>query len=172
MIRLPLKRKWKMGESILVAGICSTVTKKIDNTITVFHMPETLARTTSAQWEKGSPVNIESSLRVGEDISGHVVSGHVDGIARVSRITEEGDCKRIVFSLSKDFVKYMIPKGSVAVDGVSLTVVDAGTTSFSVALIPYTLSHTTLGTLKKNDPVNIEVDQVAKYIEKYVRGNR
>lgn len=168
-IRTHLRRSWKIGESVLIAGICSTILKKTSSTITVFHMPETLAKTTSAEWRKGTRVNIESSLRVGDDISGHVVSGHVDGTGRVSAIKKEGDCKRMVFSLTGALARYMIPKGSVAVDGVSLTVVDAGKQSFSVALIPYTLSHTTLGTLEKGDRVNIEVDQIAKYIEKYVR---
>ncbi len=168
-IRVPLRWAWKIGESVLIAGICSTILKKTSSTITVFHMPETLAKTTSAEWEKGTVVNLEPSLRVGEDISGHVVSGHIDGVARVSAIKKEGECRRITFSLKKDLARYMIAKGSVAVDGVSLTVVDVKQTSFSVALIPYTLAHTTLGILKKGDRVNIEVDQVAKYIEKYVR---
>lgn len=169
VIAVPMKRARKIGESVLVVGICSTVIKKTPTTITVFHMPETLKKTTSEQWKKGTRVNIEPSLRVGEDISGHVVSGHVDGTAHVADIKKEGDCKRITLSLSSNLAKYMIPKGSVAVDGVSLTVVDALKTSFSVALIPYTLQHTTLGALKKNDVVNIEVDQVAKYIEKYLK---
>lgn len=167
-IRVPLRRSWKIGESVLIAGICSTVIKKTARTITVFHMPETLVKTTSASWKKGARVNIEPSLRVGEDISGHVVSGHVDGTARVSVIKKEGECQRVTFVLSKNLARYMIAKGSVAVDGVSLTVVDVGQTSFSVALIPYTLSHTTLGQLKRGDRVNIEVDQVAKYIKKYL----
>ncbi|MBI4253265.1 riboflavin synthase [Candidatus Uhrbacteria bacterium] len=172
-IRTSLRRSLNMGESVLIAGICSTVIKKTPTTITVFHMPETLAKTTSTEWRKGTLVNIEPSLRVGEDISGHVVSGHVDGNARVSEIREEGVCKWVSFSLSKDLAKYMIPKGSVAVDGVSLTVTDARKQSFSVALIPYTLSHTTLGIIKKDDPVNIEVDQVAKYIERFAsRGKK
>lgn len=162
------RRSWSIGESVLVAGICSTVIKKTATTITVFHMPETLAKTTSAEWRKGTRINMESSLHVGDDISGHVVSGHVDGTARVSRIVQDGECKRMTFSLSHKLAKYLIPKGSVAVDGVSLTVVDAGKQSFSVALIPYSRSHTTLGIVKKGDHVNIEVDQVAKYVEKYL----
>lgn len=169
VIAISMRRSWKIGESVLIAGICSTVIKKTTRTIIVFHMPETLAKTTSAEWRKGTRVNIEPSLRVGEDISGHIVSGHVDGTAAVSTVKKEGDCRCVRFAISKDLARYMIPKGSVAVDGVSLTVVDAGQTSFSVALIPYTLSHTTLGTLEKGDHVNIEVDQLAKYIEKYVR---
>ena len=163
-----MKRSWKIGESVLVAGICSTVTKKTSRSFTVFHMPETLAKTTSAEWKKGVQVNIEPSLKVGDDISGHIVSGHVDGVARVRSITPEGECRRILFSLSKELANYLIPKGSVAVDGVSLTVVEAGKQSFSVALIPYTLAHTTLGALRKGDVVNIEVDMMAKYIEKYL----
>ncbi len=163
-----VKRKWKIGESVLVAGICSTIIKKTEKTITVFYMPETLQKTTAVRWDKGTRVNIEPSLKMGDDISGHIVSGHVDTTARVTAIIPEGDCKRITFSLSKDFAKYVIAKGSVAVDGVSLTVVDAKMNSFSVALIPYTLSHTTLGALKKGDAVNIEVDMMAKYILKYV----
>ncbi len=164
-----MKRSWKIGESVLVAGICSTILKKRQRAFVVFHMPETLSKTTSAQWKRGTRVNVEPSLKMGDDISGHIVSGHVDGVARVASIAPEGECRRMVFALSKDLAMYMIPKGSVAVDGVSLTVVGAGKQSFSVALIPYTLRHTTLGALKKGDSVNIEVDQVAKYIEKYLR---
>ncbi|MBI4599500.1 riboflavin synthase [Candidatus Uhrbacteria bacterium] len=164
-----MKRKWKIGESVLVAGICSTVIKKTPTTITVFHMSETLAKTTSAEWSKGTRVNIEPSLKVGEDISGHIVSGHIDGGARVVSVKKEGECKRLTWSLSKELANYLIPKGSVAVDGVSLTVVDAGKQSFSVALIPHTLKHTTLGGLKVGDSVNIEVDMMAKYVEKYMR---
>ncbi len=167
-----IKRSWKVGESVLVAGICSTILRKTPRVFTVFHMPETLAKTTSAEWKKGTQVNIEPSLKVGDDISGHIVSGHIDGVARVAGIKKEGDCKRVTFSLSKNLAKYLIPKGSVAVDGVSLTVVDAGKQSFSVALIPYTLLHTTLGVLKKGVGVNIEVDMMAKYIEKYLRSRK
>jgi len=167
-----LKRKWKIGESVSIAGICSTVLKKTAQTFTVFHMPETLAKTTSALWGMGSRVDIEPSLKMGDDISGHNVSGHVDGMSRVKSITGEGECKRIVFSLSKELIKYLIPKGSVAVDGVSLTVVAVGKDSFSVALIPYTLLHTTLGLMKKGDSVNIEVDMTAKYIEKFLAARR
>lgn len=164
-----MKRSWNIGESVLIAGICSTIIKKKARSFVVFHMPETLAKTTSAEWKKGTRVNIEPSLKVGDDISGHIVSGHVDGTARVTAIMPEGDCKRITCSLSKELANYLIPKGSAAVDGVSLTVVEVGKQSFSVALIPYTLKHTTLGALKKGDRVNVEVDQVAKYIEKYLQ---
>lgn len=167
-----MRRSWKIGESVLVAGICSTIIKKTARSFLVFHMPETLAKTTSAEWKKGTQVNIEPSLKVGDDISGHIVSGHVDGIARVVSIVPKGECRRITFSLSKELAHYLIPKGSVAVDGVSLTVVDAGKQSFSIALIPHTLKHTTLGTLKKDDRVNIEVDTMAKYIEKYLRSKK
>lgn len=166
VIIVPLKRKWKIGESVLVAGICSTIIKRTAQSITVFHMPETLQKTTSISWKMGTRVNIEPSLRAGEDISGHIVSGHIDGTARVISIKKEKECKRITFSISKECAKYMIPKGSIAVDGVSLTVVDATHTLFSVALIPHTLQHTTLGAVKENDRVNIEVDQFAKYIER------
>lgn len=167
-----LKRKWKIGESVMVAGICSTILKKTEKTITVFYMPETLQKTTSAIWEKDTRVNIEPSLKVGDDISGHIVSGHVDTTAVVMNIQKEGKTKRITFSLSVEYAKYAISKGSIAVDGVSLTLVDAKKDSFSVALIPYTLSHTTLGELKKGDRVNIEVDMMAKYIEKFVMRDR
>lgn len=163
-----MKRAWKRGESVLVAGICSTIIRKTAKTMVVFHMPETLQKTTSALWTKGAKVNIEPSLKLGDDISGHIVSGHVDTIAHVMRIQKEGDCKRITFSLAPQFALMLIPKGSIAVDGVSLTVVAAKKNSFSVALIPYTLSHTTLGALTAGDSVNIEIDQVAKYIKKFV----
>ena len=163
-----LKRKWKIGESVMIGGICSTIIKKTEPTITVFYMPETLQKTTAITWSKGARVNIEPSLKMGDDISGHIVSGHVDTKAKVRNIEKQGKTKRITFSLSKEYARYIVSKGSIAVDGVSLTVVDAKKDSFSVALIPYTLAHTTLGVLKEGDAVNIEVDMMAKYIEKFV----
>lgn len=164
-----LKRAWKIGESVLVSGICSTITAIDANTITVFYMPETLRKTTADTWQSGGAVNIEPSLAVGDDISGHFVFGHIDGVATVEKITPEGDSKLIWFIAPTGFGKYLVPKGSVALDGTSLTVVDVDGDRFSVSFIPFTIEHTTFGKLNPGDRVNFEADMLAKYVAKLIQ---
>jgi riboflavin synthase len=162
------ERSWKQGESVLVSGICSTVTAVRGGLVTVFYMPETLQKTTATQWAAGSVVNIEHSLALGDEISGHLVFGHVDGIATVDSIESDGESKLFWFTAPEELTRYLVPKGSVALNGVSLTVIDVTADKFSVSLIPFTLEHTTFGKLQVGDKLNFEADMLAKYVEKLV----
>lgn len=168
-IAVRLKRRWRLGASVLVSGICSTVLAVRGRTLTVYYMKETLGVTTVSAWRVGTRVNIEPSLRVGEELSGHVLSGHVDGTGRVSRIAHTGHMQTLTISAPKKLLRYVVPKGSVALDGVSLTVAKRTDSALTVACIPYTLTHTTLGALTQGDIVNIETDVAAKYLEQFKR---
>lgn len=155
-----------LGDSISVDGICSTVEKKAGKEFSFYYMPETLKRTTLAEIPDYHEFNLERCLTLQSLIGGHLVSGHIDTAARLKSIVIEGDSRLMEFIIEPKFTKYIVYKGSIAVNGVSLTVVWAGKNSFSVSLIPYTLSHTNLGKLKVGDKVNIELDLIAKYLEK------
>lgn len=163
---------WRVGESVLVSGVCSTITAVEKGTLVFFYMPETLKKTTISAWGKGDKMNIEPSLRVGDSISGHFVFGHIGGKGVIERIEYEGDSKTFFLKAPKELSRYLIPKGSVALDGVSLTLVEAKGNGFSVSLIPFTLQHTTLGLQKVGGEVNIEVDMLAKYLEKLVSASK
>ena len=167
-VSLPVPKKWKLteGESINIDGICSTVEKITKKTFSVFYMAETLRKTNLSGLNSSHVFNLERSLTLQSLIGGHLVSGHVDTTARLISIKSEGEAKVLTFGLSSKFTKYIIYKGSICVNGVSLTVVHVNKGSFIVSLIPYTLSHTNLGGLKKGDTVNIELDLIAKYLEK------
>ncbi len=158
--------KVKVGESVSVDGVCSTVEKASGASFSFFYMPETLKKTTLSKLSNSHCFNLERPLKLNSLVSGHLVSGHIDTTAKVSNITKEQDSKVVKFEISNKFTKYLIYKGSIAVNGVSLTVVSTNDSSFAVSLIPYTLSNTNLGQQKVGDLVNIEVDQVAKYLEK------
>lgn len=169
LIETNIKRKWKIGESVLVSGICSTIIATNGEMITVFYMPETLRKTTADTWLADDTVNIEPSLAVGDDISGHFVFGHIDGVATVEKIELQGDSKLIWFVAPTGFGKYLVPKGSVALDGVSLTVVDVDGDRFSVSFIPFTLEHTTFGKQNSGDKINFEADMLAKYVARLLQ---
>ena len=162
-----IKRSWRIGASVLVTGICSTILAVRGRTLTVYYMKETLDVTTVPGWRVGAAVNIEPSLRVGEELSGHVLSGHIDGVGTVAHIGTHGHMKTLTISAPKKLLRYVVSKGSVALDGVSLTVVKRTDTTLTVACIPYTLTHTTLGVLKKGHLVNLETDVAAKYLEQF-----
>jgi len=164
-----LKRKFRNGESVMISGICSTVTKTTAGKLTFFYMPETLKKTNAGSWKAGARVNIEPSLKVGDDISGHFVFGHIDGVARIDSIKRLGGSRVIWFTAPKGMGKFLIPKGSVALDGTSLTIVDVKGDRFSVSFIPFTLAHTTIGQKQPGDTINFEADMLAKYISKLVR---
>ena len=166
--RLPGAFKLKFGESVLVDGVCSTVEKKTGNEFAVYYMPETLRKTTFSKIPDSHLFNLERCLTLASLVGGHLVSGHVDTVAKVISITVEGDSKLLKFEISKQFSKYIIYKGSIAVNGVSLTVVSCGKEFFNVSLIPHTLLHTNLNQLKIGSKVNIEVDLIAKYLEAVV----
>ncbi|GLW63097.1 riboflavin synthase subunit alpha [Actinomadura rubrobrunea] len=154
------------GASIAVNGVCLTVVDVDGDAFTADVVRETLDRSSLGALGPGSRVNLERPVRLSDRLGGHLVQGHVDGVGRlISREPgERGDV--VVFSLPPDLSRYVVEKGSIAVDGVSLTVVEAGGDRFSVALIPATLQMTTLGLKRPGDPVNLEVDVVAKYVER------
>jgi riboflavin synthase len=129
-------------------------------------VPETLARTTLGRLEPGTPVNLEPALKAGEALGGHYVQGHIDGVGRVRSVDPEGDGKRVWIDAPAEILRYCVEKGSIAVDGVSLTVADLDDDGFAVALVPHTLHATTLGNATADDEVNLETDVLAKYVEK------
>lgn len=157
------------GASIAVNGVCLTVVDVKDEAFTVDVMKETLDRSSLAALAPGSPVNLERPVRPADRLGGHIVQGHVDGVGEiVSR--EPGDGWDVVtVALPAGLARYVVDKGSIAVDGISLTVVEARDDAFTVALIPTTLELTTLGRKRPGDPVNLEVDVVAKYVERLMR---
>ena len=153
-----------LGASIACSGPCLTVVEKGSGWFAVDASAETLARTTLSGWAKGTPVNLERAMRIGEELGGHIVSGHVDGVATVLDTSPEGDSVRFRFAAPDAFERYVAPKGSVALDGVSLTVNEVDGATFGVNIIPHTLERTTLGTLGAGDRVNFEVDTIARYV--------
>lgn len=167
-VTFPIPSSWDIteGESINIDGVCSTVKQLNQNSFSVFYMDETLKKTALTHLDKEHTFNLERSLTLQTLISGHLVSGHIDTTGKVSNIEMVGDVKVITFSIGKEFTKYIISKGSIAINGVSLTVIEVTDASFAVSLIPHTLTHTNLGELKTGDLVNIEVDMIGKYIEK------
>jgi riboflavin synthase len=157
-----------LGDSVSVAGVCLTVVETGDRGIAFDVVPETISRTALGELEPGRAVNLEPSLRVGDPLGGHVVQGHVDSVGSVRSITPEGDSRRVWFDAPDSVVRYCLEKGSIAVDGVSLTVAALDDDGFEVALIPHTLEVTTLGGLEPGDEVNLEVDVLAKVVERLV----
>jgi len=131
-------------------------------------VPETLRRSSLADLTPGDSVNLEPALRAGEPLGGHYVQGHVDGVGRVRSVTPEGDGRRVWTDSPADLLRYLVEKGSVAVEGVSLTVAELDERGFAVALVPHTLAETTLGALTPGNTVNLEVDVLAKYVERLV----
>jgi riboflavin synthase len=158
-----------LGESIAVNGCCLTVVSSDGATFDVQAGPETLLRTNLGSKRVGDPVNLERSLRVGDRLGGHFVQGHVDTTAALVERRPEGEWDFLAFALDPTWTPLMVPKGSIAVDGVSLTLVDVNPDSFSVMLIPHTLAATTLGTLQPGDRVNIEADMLAKHVAKLLK---
>ncbi len=161
-----------LGDSISVNGTCLTVTSLGKNTFTVDASHETMARTNLGKLKKGSRVNLERALKVGDKLGGHIVNGHVDGVGKVKSRKKQGGSAEFRFSIPPELSKYIVEKGSVAVDGVSLTVNTVEGNEFGVNIIPYTLEETIFGDLKTGSAVNIECDIIGKYVEKFVTGNR
>jgi riboflavin synthase len=157
-----------LGESVAVNGCCLTVVAHDATTCRFQAGPETLRRTNLGDLQPGDRVNLERSLRVGDRLGGHIVQGHVDGVGRIERIASDGEWTTTWFSCPAELSAQMVSKGSVAVDGVSLTLVEVEDARFSVALIPHTLANTTLGFKRPGDPVNLETDLLAKYVQKCV----
>jgi riboflavin synthase len=155
-----------VGDSVSVNGVCLTAVDAEDGNLTFDAVPETLARSSLGRLVAGSQVNLEPALRAGDPLGGHIVQGHVDGLGRVRTLEPEGEGRRIWIDAPPALLRYLVEKGSIAVDGVSLTVAALDEESFAVALIPHTLAATTFGVLKPGDEVNLEVDVLAKYVER------
>ncbi|MCB2100951.1 MAG: riboflavin synthase [Rhodobacterales bacterium] len=153
-----------IGASICCSGACMTVVETGPGWFAIMASGESLSKTTMGSWSVGTPVNFERALAVGDELGGHIVSGHVDGVGRVVSVTPEGDSKRFVFEVPEGLKRFIAPKGSVAVDGVSLTVNEVEGARFGVNIIPHTQEVTTLGKLAPGDAVNLEIDMLARYV--------
>jgi riboflavin synthase len=155
-----------LGDSISVQGACLTVTRKQGPCFFADVSRETMAKTTLGKLKAGSHVNLEPSLRAGDALGGHMVSGHVDALGVLRRLTEDARSRRMEFELPAQLMRFVAPKGSICVNGVSLTVNQVEGLRFDVNIIPHTLKETTLGGLRVDDEVNIEIDVVARYLER------
>lgn len=158
----------KVGDSICVSGACLTVTEIQGSRFSVDVSPETISRTTFAQASVGTRVNLERALRLSDRLDGHLVSGHIDGTGRIRRIRQEGNAIIVTFEADGPMMRYIVEKGSVAIDGISLTVNRCEGVRFSTSIIPHTAKITTIGVKGVGDLVNIETDIVGKYIERFV----
>jgi riboflavin synthase len=161
-----------IGASIACSGVCLTVTDKgrgDDRWFAVLASGETVAKTTIGRWKEGQTVNLERPLRLGDELGGHIVAGHVDGVAEIANIAPEGESRRITFKAPKDLLRFIAPKGSVALDGVSLTVNEVKHDEFGVNIIPHTLKVTTFGGAKKGTKLNLEVDLLARYVARLAK---
>ena len=153
-----------LGASIAHDGVCLTVVSMAERTHTVQASHETLARTTLGAWEPGRALNLERSLRLGDELGGHLVFGHVDAVGEIAAIAPDGDCHRLEIAVPPALAPMLAVKGSVAVDGISLTVNEAGRDRFAVTIIPHTWLHTTLRGRAVGDRVNLEADMLARYV--------
>ncbi|MBU1326321.1 MAG: riboflavin synthase [Alphaproteobacteria bacterium] len=156
-----------LGASVSHAGCCLTVVEKGTGWFAVEVSNETLSKTTLGDWIEGRRVNLERAARLGDEMGGHVVSGHVDGVGTVASVTPEGGSHRVTFETPEPLHRYIAAKGSITVDGVSLTVNEVEGRRFGVNLIPHTWDHTTLGGLKSGDRVNLEIDMLARYLARW-----
>jgi len=155
-----------LGDSVSIGGVCLTVVAVEDSRLAFDAVPETLRRTSLGSLAAGAGVNLEPALAAGEPMGGHVVQGHVDGVGRVVSLEPEGDGARLTIAAEPDLLRYCVEKGSIAVEGVSLTIAALLSDGFEIALVPHTLAATTLGGLRSGDPVNLEADVLAKYVER------
>ncbi len=165
--KLPVGRMG-LGASVAVNGACLTVVKKLTNAFTVDVSPETLACTNLGMLKTGSLVNLEQPVRLNERLGGHLVTGHVDGVGAISAMAKQGDFTIISFRVAKELGRLLVAKGSVAVDGISLTVNRCRRDGFSVAIIPFTLQHTNLQGRRVGDKVNVETDLIGKYVHSFL----
>jgi riboflavin synthase len=154
------------GDSISINGVCLTAQEVGDGRVSLHAVPETLARTTFGDLAQGDAVNVEPAVRAGEPLGGHYVQGHVDAVGRIQSVEAEGEGLRVFVEAPTDLLRYLVEKGSVTVDGVSLTVAELSEDAFAVALVPHTLEATTLSALEPGRKVNLEVDVLAKYVER------
>jgi riboflavin synthase alpha subunit len=161
----------KPSDSVSIDGCDLTALRIEDGRMAFEAVPETLRRTTLGRLEENDEVNLEPALRVGDPLGGHYVQGHVDGVGRVASVESEGNGRRVWIEAPSELLRYCVEKGSIAAAGAALTVAELREDALCVALIPYTLEHTTLGTLAPGDELNLEVDVLAKYVERLVRSS-
>lgn len=157
-----------IGASIANNGVCLTVVDKGPGWFAVQASGETLSKTTLGGWREGTRVNLERAMRVGDELGGHIVSGHVDGVATVVDVRQDGESVRLTFEAPAELARFVAPKGSVALDGVSLTVNEVDGARFGVNIIPHTQVATTFGGLRPGDRVNMEIDMLARYVARLV----
>lgn len=162
----------RIDQSIAHDGVCLTAIALAPGTWTVTAIAETLSRTTLGTWRPGQRVNLERCMRLGDRLDGHIVQGHVDTTSRLAAVHDEHGSWRLHFDLAPEWTRLLAPKGSIALNGTSLTVVDVHAEGFSVALIPYTWEHTNFHTLQPGDLVNTEVDILAKHVDRLLAGMR
>jgi len=157
-----------VGASIACDGVCLTATEVVPaergSLFKVDASNETLSKTTLGEWQRGQRINLERALKAGDELGGHIVAGHVDGVARIANIRPDGESRRFTVEASPELARYIAPKGSVALDGISLTVNEVDEKSFGINVIPHTLTHTTWSAKKPGDRVNLEVDVFARYV--------
>ncbi len=161
-----------MGASIACNGCCLTVVEKGADWFAVDASRETLDKTTLGAWTAGMRLNLERALKAGDELGGHLVSGHVDGVATIEDVSDDAGSKRFVIAPPADLMKFVAPKGSVALEGVSLTVNEVNANSFGVNVIPHTQAVTTFGALRAGDRLNMEIDQLARYVARLLDATR
>lgn len=161
-----------LGDSIAVNGVCLTVIENTGKGFIADLSNETLSLTTAGSWQTGQQVNLEPALRVGDALGGHLMSGHVDGVGRLESLSEDARSIRMSYRVPAELAHYIARKGSIAIDGVSLTVNSVAQNRFDVNIVPHTAQVTTLGNLKEGDTVNIEVDVLARYMERLLQGGK
>lgn len=157
-----------VGDSVSIGGACLTVTSVTDGRMTFHAVPETMRRSSLGRLERGAEVNLEPALRAGDPLGGHYVQGHVDAVGTVRSLEREGDGARLWVDAPPEVLRYCVEKGSITVEGVSLTIAGVDEGGIAIALVPHTLDATTLGSLSPGDAVNLESDVLAKYVEKLV----
>lgn len=162
----------EIGASIACSGCCLTVVEKADDWFAVDVSAESLSKTAIGSWSTSTRINLEPSLRLGDEMGGHIVSGHVDGLARVSEITAQGDSWRLSIEAPDTLAKYIASKGSVALDGISLTVNAVEGSMFGVNIIPHTWEHTTLSDRSVGDDLNLEIDMLARYVARQLEAKK
>ena len=168
-IESPLAGDLREGDSVAVNGVCLTAVGLCGDRFGADVMHETLRRSSLAEVQTGTKVNLELPVKADDRLGGHIVQGHVDGVGAISEARDDGFARVVTIAAEPDLLRYVVEKGSIAVDGVSLTVARVGDESFDVSLIPETLQRTNLGAARPGTPVNLEVDILAKYVEKLVR---
>jgi riboflavin synthase len=167
-VRSALAGELSLGDSVAVNGVCLTATRVDGGEFATDVMNETLRRSALAEIASGASVNLELPLRASDRLGGHVVQGHVDGVGTVRAVREDGFARVVTIAVPADLLRYVVEKGSIAVDGISLTVAALGEDSFDVSLIPETIERTSLGAAQPGRPVNLEVDVLAKYVERLI----